>query len=279
MVMSNVKNRKILIINAAFLLLAVIAVVFYYFEAKDTLQLVKSERGRSIEFTQLARSTKDIHRIQFSDIIADWQNYIIVDVREREEFSEGRIKGSLNYRLGELLSNAQARRDMVRKTMGKKRVFFCYDGDRSMLAASTIQDEFDGPNYVLEGGFRQIQGSETFREVWEGTTDRLPGGMNYERTPWLKWKDARVNVLIDLTLKNKPPVVQYKGKTILHAPILLMSDAQIDAFINTLGAEPIVAVCNSKVSCFSTRIFRYRLEEKGLKLSGFIRLKENQTIY
>jgi len=69
-----------------------------------------------------------------------------------------------------------------------------------------------------------------------------------------------------------------KGKNIIHTPILLMSDAQINAFIdsliNSLGTEPVIALCNSKVSCFSTRIFRYRLEQHGLKLSGFVRVKE-----
>ena len=64
-----------------------------------------------------------------------------------------------------------------------------------------------------------------------------------------------------------------KGKTVIHAPILLMSDAQINAFIASLGTEPVIALCNSKVSCFSTRIFRYRLEQNGLKLSGLLRVK------
>ena len=45
-------------------------------------------------------------------------------------------------------------------------------------------------------------------------------------------------------------------------------------FVLSLGTEPVIALCNSKVSCFSTRIFRYRLEQHGLKLSGFVRVKE-----
>jgi len=266
-------NRKYLIISTAFLLLAVVGGVFFYTEVKDSLQMIESEQQKSREFSRLADSRYPVHDILMQDIVADWKSFVIIDVREPEEYSEGRLKGSLNYRLGELLNNELARRNMLQQSGDKKRVFYCHDGDRSTLAASMIDSEFGGTNYVMERGFRQIQQNDEYRTYWEGSTDILPGGMDYERTPALKWDDVTTNTLIDLTLPYKPPVRTVKGKTIIHAPILLMSDAQINAFIASLGTEPVIALCNSKVSCFSTRIFRYRLEQNGLKLSGFIRAK------
>ena len=270
-------NRKYLIISSAFLLLAVVGGAFFYTEVKDTLQMVETEQQKSTEFSRMANPRHPVHNILMSDIVADWNNFVIIDVREPEEYSQGRLKGSLNYRLGELLNNEQARRHMIQQSGNKKRVFYCHDGDRSTLAASMIESEFGGMNYVMERGFRQIQGNDEYRTYWEGSTDILPGGMDYERTPILKWGDVTASTLVDLTLPYKPPVRTVKGKTIIHAPILLMSDAQLNAFIATLidslGAEPIIALCNSKVSCFSTRIFRYRLEQQGLKLSGFVRIK------
>ena len=270
-------NRKYLIISTAFLLLAVIGGVFFYTEVKDTLQMVESERQKSSEFSRLADPRQPVHNILMSDIVADWKNFVIIDVREPEEYSEGRLKGSLNYRLGELLNNELARRNMIQQSGDKKRVFYCHDGDRSTLAASMIEGEFGGTNYVMDRGFRQIQDNDEHRTYWEGSTDILPGGSDYERTPVLKWDDVTASTLIELSLPYRPPVRTVKGKTIIHAPILLMSDAQINAFIasliNSLGTEPVIALCNSKVSCFSTRIFRYRLEQHGLTLSGFIRVK------
>jgi rhodanese-related sulfurtransferase len=267
-------NRKALIISTAFLLLAVVGGVFFYAEVKDTLQMVKSEQQKSSEFSRLADSRQPVHNILMSDIVADWQNIVIIDVREPEEYSTGRLKGSLNYRLGELLNNELARRSMIQQSGDKKRVFYCHDGDRSTLAASMIASEFGGTNYVMDRGFRQIQENDEYRTYWEGSTDILPGGSDYERTPMLKWGDVTASTLIELSLPYKPPVRTVKGKTIIHAPILLMSDAQINAFIASLGSEPVIALCNSKVSCFSTRIFRYRLEQHGLKLSGLVRVKE-----
>jgi rhodanese-related sulfurtransferase len=265
-------NRKTLIISTAFLLLAVIGGGFFYAEVKDTLQMVESEQQKSSEFSRLADSRHPVHNILMSDIVADWKTFVIIDVREPEEYSEGRLKGSLNYRLGELLNNELARRNMIQQAGDKKRVFYCHDGDRSTLAASMIESEFGGTNYAMDRGFRQIQENDEYRTYWEGTTDILPGGREYERTPVLK-DDVTASTLIELSLPYKPPVRTVKGKTIIHAPILLMSDAQINAFITSLGTEPVIALCNSKVSCFSTRIFRYRLEQNGLKLSGFVRVK------
>ena len=266
-------NRKFLITSTAILLLAVIGGMFFYAEVKDTLQMVESEQQRSSEFSRLADSRQPVHNILMSDIVADWENIVIIDVREPEEYSQGRLKGSLNYRLGELLNNELARRNMIQQAGDKKRVFYCHDGDRSTLAASTIESEFGGTNYVMDRGFRQIHENDEYRAYWEGSTDILPGEKDYDRTPVLKGEDLTTSTLIDLSLTNKPPVRTLKGKTVIHAPILLMSDAQINAFIATLGTEPVIALCNSKVSCFSTRIFRYRLEQKGLKLSGLLRAK------
>jgi len=266
-------NRKTLIITTAFLLLAVAGGVFFYAEVKDTLQMVESEQQKSREFSRLADPGQPVHDILMSDIVADWQNIVIIDVREPEEYSQGRLKGALNYRLGELLNNELAGRNMIQQAGDKIRVFYCHDGDRSTLAASMIESKFGGTNYVMDRGFRQIQENDEFRTYWEGSTDILPGGMDYERTPVLKWDDVTASTLIELSLPYKPPVRTVKDKTIIHAPIMLMSDAQINAFIASLGTEPVIALCNSKVSCFSTRIFRYRLEQHGLKLSGFVRVK------
>jgi rhodanese-related sulfurtransferase len=271
---TKVKNWKTLIISTVFLLLAVVGGVFFYAEVKDTLQMVESEQQKSSEFSRLANPGQPVHTTLMSDIVADWKHFVIIDVREPEEYSTGRLKGALNYRLGELLNNEQARHNMIQQSGDKKRVFYCHDGDRSTLAASMIEGEFGGTNYVMERGFRQIQENDENLTYWEGSTEILPGGRDYERTPVLKWNDVTASTLIELSLPYKPPVRTVKGKAIIHAPILLMSDAQINAFIASLGTEPVIALCNSKVSCFSTRIFRYRLEQHGLKLSGFVRVKE-----
>lgn len=258
-----------------FLVLISVAGVRFILEVKDAWDLIKNERSEKTELAQIKNRDVPPVVIQFSMIAADTGKYAVIDVREKEEFSQGRIKGALNYRLGDILNEEKIRQDIVRQTEGKARVFFCHDGKRSRIAAQTIQQEFGGVNTIIEKGFQQIRKNENSQQLWEGSLKHvLPQDHRYNRTPWIKRKNVRENSLIDLSLERHVEVKGLEGKTFLHAPLLLMSSRQIDNFISTLGKDPIVALCNSKVSCFYTRILRYRLEERGLTLAGYVRLLE-----
>ena len=261
----------------ASLLLVTIAVAgaLFFIEVKDAWELIKSERSEKTELSRMNNRDVPVGVIPFSTIAAEAEKYAVIDVREKEEFSQGRIKGALNYRLGDILIDESTRKDLIRKTEGKERVFFCHDGKRSHIAAQAIRQEFGGVNTIIEKGFQQIRKDEKNHQFWEGSLRHvLPQDHRYQKTPWIKRKNVRVNTLIDLSLQKHEMVKGLEGKTFLHAPLILMSSRQIDDFISTLGEEPIVALCNSKVSCFYTRILRYRLEERGLALAGYVRLME-----
>ncbi len=272
------KNKAHMIYASIFLVFICIAGIFYIIELKKTWELVKSERAGKTELAQMKRKDIPLRVIPISKILADREKYVVIDVREKEEFSQGRIRHSLNYRLGEILHEKKVRLDLVRDTEGKERVFYCHDGERSQLAAQTIQHEFGGVNFVLKKGYQQIKDNEANKKIWEGSLIQLlPDDHQNHRKLWTRKKNVRVNTLIDLSMYKHEMVKGLEGKIFRHAPILLMSNQQIDYFINSLGEEPIVALCNSKVSCFSTRILRYRLEERGLTLAGFVRLREDVT--
>jgi rhodanese-related sulfurtransferase len=258
-----------------FLVLISVAGALFFIEVKDAWELIKSERSEKTELAQINKRDVPPGDVQFSMIAADAEKYAVIDVREKEEFSQGRIKGALNYRLGDILNEEAIRREISRKTEGKVRVFFCHDGKRSRIAAQTIQQEYGGVNAIIEKGFQQIRKDEKNRTFWQGSLKHvLPQDPRYVKTPWIKRRDVTMNSLIDLSLEKHEMVKGLEDKAFLHAPLILMSSRQIDDFINTLGEEPIVALCNSKVSCFYTRILRYRLEERGLTLAGYVRLLE-----
>ena len=258
-----------------FLLLIAVAGVLFFIEVKDAWELIKSERSEKTELAQMNNKDVPVSVIPFTAIAAEAGKYAVIDVREKEEFSQGRIKGALNYRLGDILNEESIRKDLIRNTEGKERVFFCHDGKRSRIAAQRIQQEFGGVNTIIEKGFQQIRKDEKNQTFWEGSLKHvLPQDHRHNKTPWIKRRNVRVNSLIDLSLEKHERVKGLEEKTFLHAPLLLMSSRQIDDFISTLGEQPIVALCNSKVSCFYTRILRYRLEERGLTLAGYVRLLE-----
>jgi rhodanese-related sulfurtransferase len=258
-----------------FLLLISAAGVLFFIEVKDAWELIKSERSEKTELAQINNRNAPPGIIPFSVYAADAKKYAVIDVREREEFSQGRITGALNYRLGDILNEETIRQEIFRNTQGKQRIFFCHDGKRSRIAAQRIQQEFGGVNTIIEKGFRQIRKDENNRVFWEGSLKHvLPQDHRYNKTPWIKRRDVRVNSLIDLSLERHETVKGLEGKTFRHAPLLLMSSRQIETLISTLGEDSVVALCNSKVSCFYTRILRYRLEEQGLTLAGYVRLLE-----
>ncbi len=272
------KNKTYRIYAFIFLILIAIAGTFYTIDLIDTWKIIKSERSEKTELRQLKRKDIPIRVISIADIMANTDRYAIIDVREKEEFSQGRIRHSVNYRLGEILNEEKVRQDLIQATKGKERVFYCHDGERSELAAEMIQHEFGGVNYILKKGYQQIKHNRDNRAIWEGSLIHLlPQDQKNHRKLWLKNKNVMVKTLIDLSMYKHEKVRGLENKIFLHAPILLMSNQQIDHFIQSLGKEPIVAMCNSKVSCFSTRILRYRLEEHGLSLAGFVRLREDVT--
>lgn len=274
--MNKVKNKAYMSYAVIFLLFICVAAIFYYYEVKQTLQLIKSERVVKTELVELNRKDIPVQIISIATVLADRENYVVIDVREKEEFSQGRIKNALNYRLGEILNEEKVRQHLVKETEGKSRVFYCHDGERSLLAAQAIQHESGGINFALKKGYQQIKKNSDNKKFWEGSLIHLlPPNHQDHRRLWLRKKHVRADTLIDLSLHKHDVVAGLEGKRFRHAPLLLMSNQQTDSFIKSLGEGPLVALCNSKVSCFSTRILRYRLEERGRALAGFVRLKEN----
>ena len=252
-----------------------IAAYYYFIDIRETWELVRSEHRDTTELGGVIGKEVTVEVVPLAAVAAAADEYAFIDVREKEEFAQGRIKGSRNYRLGDLLNEQSVREEMLQQTAGSKRLFFCHDGKRSHLAAQAILQEYGGVNMILEKGLQQIRNNPQYQHLWEGSLKHvLPQDHRHDRTPWIKRRDVTVNTLIDLSLVKHDSVERLEGRNFRHAPLVLMSSRQIDEFISTLGDEPIVALCDSKVSCFYTRIFRYRLEERGLQLAGFVRVRE-----
>lgn len=73
--------------------------------------------------------------------------YVLVDVRQPEEYSQSHIPGA------RLMPLPQLARDMEQLPTDKELVFYCRSGGRSMAAAAMLEEEgFNGPIYNLTGG-------------------------------------------------------------------------------------------------------------------------------
>ncbi len=272
-------NERIYRVLALLLLLALlVGAGFYVRQLVGVWQLVKSEGAETTELSALRRKDIPIREIDLKTLWQDPERYAVVDVREKEEFSQGHLRGALHLRLGELLQDRSALDALEHRIGDRIPVFYCHDGERSQLAAGRFRETFGGPVYYVKRGYRQIRALADPRSVWQGHLRQLlPPGHEDHRRLWIRKRDVPVDTLVDLSMRGHETVKGLEGKHFIHAPILLMSDRQVDALIRSLGDRPVVALCNSKVSCFSTRILRYRLEERGKRLTGFVRLKDDVT--
>ncbi|RMG38193.1 MAG: rhodanese-like domain-containing protein [Gammaproteobacteria bacterium] len=272
-------NERVHRILAALLLLALLAAAgLYVRDLMDTWELAKSERSTTTELSAMRRGDVPVQVIDLKGVWQDRGRYLVVDVREKEEFSQGHVRGAIHHRLGELLQNPKALEQLQRELKGRIPVFYCHDGERSQLAAERFAEVADGPVYYVNRGYREIRAMADPHRVWEGHLRQLlPPGHEDHMRRWLRKRDVWVDTLVDLSMQGHRQVPGLEGKHFIHAPILLMSDRQIDELIQSLDDQPVVALCNSKVSCFSTRILRYRLEEHGMTLAGFVRLKDDVT--
>lgn len=250
----------------------------YLEQLVSTLELVESERAPQTELSAMRRRDLPVREMDLATLRKGEGRYLVVDVREPEEFSQGHLRGAVHFRLGELLQNPRAIEVLMRALDGKIPVFYCHDGERSQLAAERFQRVVGGPVFYVRKGYQALRRLPDPHLVWEGDLRLLlpPGHEDHMRL-WLRKRDVPTDTLIDLSMRPHQRVKGLEGKRFIHAPILLMSDQQIDALIRSLGPGPVVALCNSKVSCFSTRILRYRLEARGRTLAGFVRLLDEDV--
>lgn len=256
----------------------VVGAGFYVRQLMEAWQLMKSEGAETTELSSLRRKDIPVAEIDLKTLWQGRDRYALVDVREKEEFSKGHLRGALHLRLGEVLQDRAALDALERRIADRVPVFYCHDGERSQLAAERYREVFGGAVFYVKRGYRQIRALEDPHSIWQGHLRQLlPPGHEDHRRLWMRKRDVPVDTLVDLSMRGHEKVKGLEGKHFIHAPILLMSDRKVDELLHSLGDRPVVALCNSKVSCFSTRILRYRLEERGKRLAGFVRLKDDVT--
>jgi len=95
---------------------------------------------------ELIRSAKEqIHEVdprEVHDMAQNGNGAVIVDVREQQEFEESHIPGALHVPRGHLESRIEG----AAKDRSQRVVLYCASGNRSALAAKTLQDELGYEN-------------------------------------------------------------------------------------------------------------------------------------
>lgn len=89
-------------------------------------------------------------KISANDLKAKKSEFVVIDVREKDELENGKIEGSVHMPLGLVIRNVKKKQ--IEDLKGKKICTYCGSGYRGNIAADELNKE--GFNAVtLEGGF------------------------------------------------------------------------------------------------------------------------------
>jgi rhodanese-related sulfurtransferase len=108
------------------------------------------------DFTDEARAV--VAEVQPSDIEALIEDgWMLIDVREPEEFAEGHIRGAINFPRGFLEVRADHehfKRDERLQDRSQRIICYCGGGHRSLLAAKTLKEMGFADAVSMAGGWR-----------------------------------------------------------------------------------------------------------------------------
>lgn len=90
----------------------------------------------------------NIDKFELKNILESNEDYLLLDIRTKEEFDEQKIDGAINIPLTELLFNI----DDIDEYRDKKVVVYCRSGHRSITACNLLSIEGFEVLYNLEKG-------------------------------------------------------------------------------------------------------------------------------
>jgi sulfur-carrier protein adenylyltransferase/sulfurtransferase len=145
------------------------------------------------------------------------KEYLLVDVRQPDEYSEGHIPGAKFIPLNELVS------DLSGLPANRNLVFYCHSGGRSLAAASIFFEEgiTEKTIYNLEGGILAWEGKtlkgfpkiQVFDKT-KGPVELLLTAMDLEKGAWRFYTYILDNISVDPII---PTLEQLSKAEIAHA--------------------------------------------------------------
>ena len=93
-------------------------------------------------------SYTNIYKRELNMLLKSEEDFLLLDIRTKEEFMESKIEGAVNVPLSELLFNI----DEIEDYKDRKIVIYCRSGHRSITACNLLAMEGFNDLYNLEKG-------------------------------------------------------------------------------------------------------------------------------
>lgn len=202
--------------------------------------------------------------VYFDDIINN-SNYIIIDVREPEEYKAYHINNSINLRHGDILRNNSTLNELIKISKDKIIALYCYsnvftiDGDgRSGNVASFLKDKNISVK-VISGGIKNMPE----KNIISGDSSLFL----FENVPINNFDSdciVQFTYLKTALLKNQNEILSYKY------PASYLTTFEWDKIMDKVNTKKCVALCIDRGTCFYARLFGMKLIKQGGEFEGFI---------
>ncbi len=136
----------------------------------------------------------------FEKKIAELPAVQLIDVRTPDEFSQGHLKGALNYNI----NSSEFESQLAKLDKTKPVLVYCLSGGRSSSAASVMADKGFVEVYNMQGGIMKWSGSN--KPLDDGTAQPVSAGMTKDE--FTKLVSTSKYVLIDYNAKWCKPCIK-----------------------------------------------------------------------
>ena len=198
--------------------------------------------------------------------------YIILDVREPEEYFARHVKGALNVRLGDIQRNEKKLNYLKNISGNKTFATYCHEnrytrvGDgRSGMATQFLLDN-NLSAVVIEGGMREFLFK---RSVINENYFYSLGKFIFYSYP-AQEIDYSESSCVARFAKNKT-LIQTQDQSInLSVNSGFMTTHEWGEIMNIIGNNTCTAECVDRPTCFYARLFGMRLDLQGGQFKGFV---------
>lgn len=217
------------------------------------------------ERINLTNTTFDYSLISVEESFNE-SKYIILDVREPEEYFRNHLKGAINFRHGDIHRNENTLNHLKEIAGNKTYAIYCYEnkytgqGDgRSGTTAQYLIDK-NISAVVIEGGMREF--SKNKRLITEN--DKYSMSNLWENA--IEKKESNCTVSFKSNSQIKTPEEERSFNT----PAGYLTTYEWRDLMNFAGNNTCAVKCVDEPTCFYATIFWMRLEAQGGEFEGYV---------
>lgn len=225
----------------------------------------KTQKLRDVKTTNLTNTSFDYSFISVEESFNE-SKYIILDVREPEEYFRNHLHNAINFRHGDIHRNEETL-DHLKEIVGNRTfATYCYenmyteegDGRSGVVAQYLLDNNISA--VVIEGGMKKFSNEGSL------ITENHAYSMSNLGENIIEEKDSTCVVKFKNISKIKTPNEELRFDTAVG----YLTTFEWRDLMNVAGNNTCAVKCVDEPTCFYATIFGMRLERQGGEFEGYM---------